>query len=259
MTDDKNRRQILFDIGASDSDIDALLEYTKNAFQSKPEQQPDEELSPSWQAMLERINDTCKNTPVIEMFPSVAGKIPIVYPKDTGDFERILREIVYKGKDVPNLQNMGASFVSGKTLRFIVLSDKPYSGIPAEEMGLPDSCWATKSLIIRKYHECAHYYTKRFLGSSRNNLHDELIADFCGIYAAFGEYHAKYFIAFFSNRLELYTKGLSAEAAGIIYKIADKAAFEIEAWTKTPEFEKLSDAQRIDYLAGRELLAYFDK
>ena len=253
------KKQVLHDLGASGNDMDALLEYTKNVFQPKVELTKDEELSPNWQVMWERVKNVCKNAPNLEMFPSVAGVIPIVFPEDTGDFEHILREIVYKNKDVPNLTNMGASFVSGKTLRFIVLSDKPYSGIPAEEIGLSDSAWAAKSLVIRKYHECAHYYTKRFLGSSRNNLHDELIADFCGIYAAFDEYKAAYFLKFFRNRLELYTKDLSASAAEVIYTLAESAALGIESWSKTPEFRKLNETQRIDHLAGKELLAYLIK
>jgi len=252
---EENRKQLLFEAGASDENIDALLEYIKNVFQPVTEMPLIEDISPGWQAMWERICDICSKTPGLEMFESAAGVIPIVYPCSTDDFEAILSGIVYKGTDVPNLKNMGASFVSGKTLRFIILSDKPYSGVTAEEMGLDDANWAKKSMVIRKYHECAHYYTKQFFGSSRNNLHDELIADFCGIYAAFGEYKAAYFLKFFQKRLDLYTKGLSPSATNVVSKLAKSAAKGIEKWTKTPEFALMSHIERIDCLIEKEILS----
>ena len=255
MTDDI-RKQLLLKAGTSESDVDVLLEYTKNVFQPIAELPLYEELSPNWQTMWEKICGICSTTPRLEMFQSVAGVIPIVYPCDTDDFETLLRETVYKNKEAPDLTNMGASFISGKTLRFIVLSDKPYSGIPAKELNLDDVDWASKSLVIRKYHECAHYYTKRYFGSSRNNLHDELIADFCGIYAAFGEYNAAYFLKFFEKRLDLYTKGLSSSAVEVTCKLATAAAAGVEEWSKTPEFAQLDEPGRIDYLVKKELLAY---
>ena len=254
-------KEVLFGLGASEGDIEALLEYTDNVFRPVLEVsginlETDEELSPNWFSMLERINETCTVAPRLEMFRSVAGLIPVVYPYDAADFEKLLCEIVYKNRDIPNLKNMGASFVFGKTLRFIILSDKPYSGVPAGEVGLSEQDWASKSLIIRKHHECAHYYTKRYFSSSRNNLHDELIADFCGIYAAFGEYSAELFIKSFNKRLELYTKDLSSSAAGVIFELAKAAATGVETWTKTPEFHEMNESDRIDYLAKKELLEY---
>src|SRR3954471_15562664 len=49
--------------------------------------------------------------------------------------------------------------------RFIILSDGPYSGICADEMGLSDEEWQRLSLTIRLEHECAHYFTRRCFGS----------------------------------------------------------------------------------------------
>jgi len=94
------------------------------------------------------------------------------------------------------------------------------------------------------------------IGSSRNNLHDELIADFCGLYAAFGKYRAAWFIKFFNLRAAIYTQGLSVPAADVLRVLAMETAKGAEEWTKTEAFERLDEAGRIEYLAGKELLEY---
>ena len=80
--------------------------------------------------------------------------------------------------------------------RFILLSDGPYSNIPARELGLADTEWQQLSLIIRREHECAHYFTRRLFGSMRNHLLDELIADYMGLVAAIGRCRADWFLRF---------------------------------------------------------------
>jgi hypothetical protein len=80
--------------------------------------------------------------------------------------------------------------------RFIILSSGPYSAVSATELGLSESEWLRLSLNIRLEHECAHYFTLRLLGSMRNNLLDELIADYRGIVASIGRYRADWFLRF---------------------------------------------------------------
>jgi len=64
-------------------------------------------------------------------------------------------------------------------------------------MGMDESTWHSLSLIIRLSHECTHYFTRRLFGSMRNNLLDELIADYQGIVAANGgRYRADWFLRF---------------------------------------------------------------
>jgi len=255
MLTEETRKQALYTLGAIDEDIDALLAYTSNAFLPRQDTGSDE-LPAGWGAMWDKIQTVCYSPPRLEIYESVAGTIPMVYPASTNDYEKLLREIVFKGKDVPNIEKSGAQFVFGKTQRFIILTDKPYSGVPAKDMGLSEAEWLDKSMIIRKNHECAHYYTKRFLGSSKNHLHDELIADFNGLYAAFGEYRSSWFMHFFGIRFDIYVKGMSTTAARLIRELAAVAAFGVEKWTKTEEFAYLDEAGRIEYLAGKELLAY---
>jgi len=80
--------------------------------------------------------------------------------------------------------------------RFIILSDGPYSAVPAEAIGLTEQEWRRASLIIRREHECAHYFTLRMYSAMRNNILDELIADYMGIVAAAGQYEAHWFLRF---------------------------------------------------------------
>ena len=49
-----------------------------------------------------------------------------------------------------------------------------------------DAEWKKKSLTLRKHHECTHYFTKQVYGISENILHDEVMADFIGMYETFG-------------------------------------------------------------------------
>ena len=51
----------------------------------------------------------------------------------------------------------------------------------AADLGLARRPGARLSLVIRRDHECAHYLTRRLFGSMRNNLLDELIADYAGL------------------------------------------------------------------------------
>ena len=92
-----------------------------------------------------------------------------------------------------------ATIVPNKPLyqdRFMILSDGPYSNLHGPEIGLEPTTWREKSRTVRLEHECTHYVTRRICGSMRNNVHDELIADYCGLVAAFGRFHSRTFQAF---------------------------------------------------------------
>jgi hypothetical protein len=76
------------------------------------------------------------------------------------------------------------------------LSDGSYSNVSASDMGLSEAEWRRVSLAIRRDHEAAHYFTRRVFASMRNNLIDELIADYMGIVAAAGHFRANWFLRF---------------------------------------------------------------
>ena len=188
----------------------------------------------------------------LEIYDSLAGEIPIIYADDPRDFESLVTHIIYKGKRPENIGQTGASFVSGKTTRFIILSGKPYSNVPASEIGVDESDWAEKSMTLRRSHECTHYYTKQVFGISNNILHDELMADFIGLYDAFGFYKAEWFLRFMGviegsgGRLIVYTKDLSDNAKAAVSELLEAAAKGLEIWSQSEGFKSLSNAERIN-------------
>lgn len=169
--------------------------------------------------------------------PTMAGRIPILTVADRGDFVALVRAFTGRNEPEPVPDSMGACIVTGlndwdrvaghrrrfeaergaagdeeawaeefrqlvprKELyqdRFIILSRGPYSAVRADDAGFPDEEWLVLSVVIRREHECTHYFTRRVLGSMRNNLLDELIADFAGLMHAFGRYDGALALRFF--------------------------------------------------------------
>ncbi|MCL2839934.1 MAG: hypothetical protein FWE05_04095 [Defluviitaleaceae bacterium] len=271
-----DKKTILKKLGATSDDMDALLEYTANAFSYSPKPSDDEYLT-RWTPLLTTAKENGVafainqhlvrsdlqipfNKPEeieFEIYDSFAGKIPIITASSDTDFESLVLNIVHKGQPYPHIKKQGASFAFGKQNRFIILSHKPYSNLPAESIGLDDAIWRKKSLVLRKFHECAHYYTKQFHGSSQNNLHDELIADFCGMWESFSWYKADYFMKFLhQGRMQIYIENLSPAAAKVVETLAHLASTWIEDWSKSEDFLQLSNIQRIDFLCKKELLTY---
>lgn len=213
--------------------------------------------------------------------PTPAGSIPVLVARHRGDFESLVRAVTRKNEPAPLPASMGACMVAGfnnwgrvaglrrrwqageidaggaadwnrafavlrerRELyqdRFILLSTGPYSGVPAERMGMPDEEWRQASLVIRREHECAHYLTRRVLGSMRNNLLDELMADYAGIVAAAGRYRADWFLRFMgleegdgcraTGRLWNYRgdPALSDGAFAVLQRLVRAAAARLEA------------------------------
>ena len=81
--------------------------------------------------------------------------------------------------------------------RFIILSKGHYSGVPPSDLDLSNDEWEQLSLVIRREHECTHYATRRMFSSMRNNLLDELIADFNGIIHASRSFRGDWLLRFF--------------------------------------------------------------
>jgi hypothetical protein len=113
------------------------------------------------------------------------------------------------------------------------------------------------SLVIRREHECAHYFTRRLFGSMRNNLLDELIADYAGITAAAGRFRADWCLRFLGARLEIYRGNppLSAGAFQILPALLKAAAENLERFAEGfPEGDGIEEkAARITALASLRL------
>ncbi|MDZ7952370.1 DUF7005 family protein [Nostoc sp. DedQUE09] len=167
---------------------------------------------------------------------SLAGVIPVLLTRNREDFVSLVQALTMRNEPKPVPASMGACMVTGfnnwdrvrqyrqqwgmknfgncsesswleefgrlipqKQLyqdRLIILSDGFYSNVSASDIGLSEPEWRRISLNIRLEHECTHYFTHRLFGSMRNNLLDELIADYRGIVAAIGHYRADWFLRF---------------------------------------------------------------
>jgi len=166
---------------------------------------------------------------------SSVGKIPLLITRHRNDFVSLVRALTMKNEPKPIPDSMGAQMISGynnwgrvkdyrkiwenkegseseetwpqefqrlipqKALyqdRFMISSDGFYSAVQASELGLSPKEWRAASLVIRREHECTHYFTRRVFSSMRNNMLDELIADYMGITAAVGTYRADWFLRF---------------------------------------------------------------
>ncbi len=211
----------------------------------------------------------------LEIHPTAAGRIPLIITSNRSDFVALVCALARKNEPSEIPSAMGACLISGynnwdrvhryRTLwrsthrdgnwpaefgllaakkhlyqdRFIILSDGPYSGVPATEMNLSDDEWRAISLIIRREHECAHYYTRRMLGSMQNNLLDEIIADYMGIIEVAGTFRADWFLRFMGlesmpdyrrgGRFENYIGGLSEAAIAILQRVVVHAAENLES------------------------------
>ena len=250
-------------------------EYTTNRFAGAQEiGEPDTSFLGFWERTIEyarlfgadkAINEkVCSVRPVefrspdtlrIEMYDSVAGRIPIIYVRDTADFEQLVTNIAHKGIRPDNISATGASFISGKTTRFIILSAKPYSNVPASELGLSDEAeWAENSLLLRRGHECTHYFTKQTYGITNNILHDEIMADFIGIYETFGFYRAEWFLRFMGiikgsgGRLVVYTENLPENVRNAVSELAELCARSLEKWSLSDEFASMTNAGRMKHM-----------
>ncbi|NIS83194.1 MAG: hypothetical protein GTO14_24000 [Anaerolineales bacterium] len=140
--------------------------------------------------------------------------------------------------------------------RFIVLSDGPYSNVPAKKMGFKDGQWRDLSVNLRLEHECTHYLTRRLFSSMRNNLLDELLADYHAIVAAAGRYRADWALLFLGlenfpdyregGRFENYCGDppLSEEATLVLQKLVRDAVENLEHFDYTHAEELVTkDAQ----------------
>jgi hypothetical protein len=236
---------------------------------------------------------------------SPAGRIPLLIARRREEFTALIRALTRRNEPVPVPPSQGALMVSGynnwsrigelrrrwettdlaeretatwaeefqriqnhKELyqdRFILLSDGPYSAVPASEMDLGEEEWREISLAIRRDHECAHYFTRRLFGSMRNNALDELIADYAGMVGAIGRFRADWFLRFVGledfpryrpgARLDLYRGDppLSDGAFRVLQELLAAAAANLERFDDAGPPSPAGIALRIAALASLRL------
>lgn len=204
----------------------------------------------------------------------LVGKVPALIIETAEDFTLLTQALAHKNEPIFIPKTMGAILIKGvnnwgrlhkniqqlkstpysterqqeikqllenKALyqdRLMLISNKNYSNICPE--GILESVWQEESVKIRLQHEYAHYFTKRYFGSMRNNIHDELIADYLGIHAVRPFFDAALFLQFMglnntslqqdNGRLNNYlgSSSLSDAAVVILKKILVAAAHNVE-------------------------------
>ncbi|MDJ1179256.1 hypothetical protein PJF56_10305 [Roseofilum sp. BLCC_M91] len=217
----------------------------------------------------------------LQLYENLAGKIPVLRVGCRLDFVSIIQALTKRNEPQPIPDSMGAIMIAGynnwdrirayrqaweaeqnqpvtemqwklefKRLtpqkhlyqdRFIVLSSGGYSGVSGADMGMTEAEWLQVSRQIRLAHECTHYFTRRLLGAMRNNLMDELMADYQGIVAGTGgKYRADWFLRFLGlenfpdyrvgGRLENYrgNPALSEGAFKVLQSLVKDAAENLE-------------------------------
>ena len=95
----------------------------------------------------------------------------------------------------------------------MILSSGPYSAVASADVGLQETDWLARSLVIRREHEFTHYFTYRVFGAIRSHVVDELIADFVGLVHAFGRYRTDLALRFLG--LESYPRSRADGRLGI--------------------------------------------
>ena len=215
----------------------------------------------------------------LTIHPTLAGHVPVLCVAERRDFELLVCALTSRNEPEAVPAAMGACIVSGlnnwdrvaayrsrwaaghadaanedawaeefrrlipqKDLyqdRLILLSSGPYSAVPASQVGLDEGEWLRRSIVLRREHECAHYFTRRALGFMRNNVFDELLADFAGLVGAFGRYEPQLALLFLGlerhpvyrpgGRLESYVGAppLSDEAQVVLREMTVRAAHSL--------------------------------
>lgn len=234
------------------------------------------------------------------LHPTAVGRVPVIVAGAREDFETLVRAIARRNEPDPIPPSMGACLVAGynnwdrvaslrrafaarhpddidgagwaaefraliprKTCyqdRFMILSAGGYSATPADAIGLADDEWLDASLRLRLEHECAHYVARELIGVMRESLLDELVADYVGLVAAFGQFKPETFLRFLGleafpryragGRLENYrgSPPLTDEEMAVLRTIAVRAAEtlgDLPAWRDPGPLDSVGAARVI--------------
>lgn len=162
-----------------------------------------------------------------ELIDTPAGSVNVWSYEDRQEFENAIIEIAYKGQTKPIPKSMGALSLFGKNgFALILLSNGPYSAVPAESLGLDEKAWIEKSYKIRKYHELTHFVSRKLFFDNKEAIRDEVVADMIGLIFAFGEYNKTY------AKIFLGTEGKSYRMGGRLqnYVTEDKSLEEVMSY-----------------------------
>ena len=152
-----------------------------------------------------------------------SGPVEVVFLAERSDFETFLQLIGHKAQPVPIARTVGAITYRGLPdwgkvaaarerylaqggddwgsefarlahepgafrSELVVISEGPYSNVPAERTPFGADEWARVSREIRLHHECAHVVCRRVMPDVITPVWDEVTADVAGLLAATGSY-----------------------------------------------------------------------
>lgn len=232
----------------------------------------------------------------LDIVATPGGRLPVITGCGRADFVALLQALAYKNEPATIADSQGAATVAGLNNwdrieryrrawrgahpegdwdeefhhviarrelykdRFMILSDGPYSSVPAERLGLAEERWRELSVTIRMHHECTHYATSRLFGSMRNRALDELIADYFGISAAIGNFRDDWALLFLGlesfpdyregGRLQNYRAELSDDGFGVLQRLVRDAVLNLARFDA-----RLSDRDRTPSGQANVLLA----
>ena len=217
-----------------------------------------------YEGSLSHFTGSADDRLTLEQTP--AGEVTVVFLADRADFECFYRIMACRCEPVEVPATMGGSCISGindwskihahmeayregggedpsgEFARFTVvpsnyretillLSEGPYSAVPAERTPYDSETWLRLSREIRRYHELTHFVCRSLFPEKKNPIWDELLAGCMGLLFATGEYivpMAQTFLgiengAYTGGRLENYTDGLpDAETVRRVTAVMDR-------------------------------------
>ena len=175
-----------------------------------------------------------------------AGPVEVVFLRERADFETFLQVIGHKAQPVPIARTVGAItyrgladwvkvaeahkayLASGGTdwgsefvrlartpgtfrSEIVVISEGPYSNVPASETPFEADEWTAISREIRLHHECAHVVCRRIMPEDILAVWDEVTADVVGLLCATKRYDAALATRFLGVTAEGFAGGRLAE------------------------------------------------
>lgn len=197
-----------------------------------------------------------------------AGPVEVVFLRERSDFETLLQVIGHKSEPVPISPTVGAITYRGLAdwgkiaaayaryadaggddwgsefarlakepgafrSELVIISEGPYSNVPAASTGYDEDEWLRVSREIRLHHECAHVVCRRTMPDDILPVWDEVTADVTGLLCATGGYDAA-LAGLFLGVTETGYKGgrlpeyLSDEQAGRIDEVAREVAAALQ-------------------------------
>lgn len=175
-----------------------------------------------------------------------AGPVEVVFLHNRSDFETFLQIVGHRAEPVPIARTVGAITYRGIAdwgkvaaahaayvaaggddwpnefarlarqpgafrAEIVVISEGPYSNVPANQTPYDEERWLCISREIRLHHECAHVVCRRTMPDDVLPVWDEVTADVVGLLCAIGRYDAALAARFLGVAPDGYAGGRLAE------------------------------------------------